>query len=137
MKRQKQIKENVPFGVNRDGKPFFSVRPLGPVDVNNDASLRFGYEQKRAQRREMLDQYSYMIGTLDNADKMFVDLFQKITDIRNFIGKQQEWPLITKRQSHTLKEINKKLDNCNKIIIAEILPLIDELGTDSQQGAKS
>lgn len=127
------MNENFP-GITRSHKPYFSVRPLGAVDVNNDASLKFAHERQKAIRQEMLKQYSYMIGSLDNADNMFIDLFQRIIDLRNFIDKQQEWPLISKQQSRTLKEINKKLDNCNTIIINEILPLLDELGTDSQMG---
>lgn len=116
------------------GQPYFSVSRVGAIDYNNDASLKAGYEMKKAQREEMLAQYSYMIGNLDNADKMFVDLFQKITDLRNFIEKQKEWPLISKEQSKILSLINKKLDGCNAVIVSEILPLIDELGTNSQFG---
>lgn len=114
-------------------RPNYVIRPLGAMDVNNRSSLDAGWVNRRMQEEEMRNQYSYMIGNLDNADKMFIQLFQQITDLRNFIDKQQNWPLITKEQSRVIKEINKKLDNCNKVIVTEIIPLIDELSTKIEQ----
>lgn len=114
-------------------KPNYVIRPLGAIDVNNRSSLDAGWVNRRMQEEEMRNQYSYMIGNLDNADKMFIQLFQQITDLRNFIDKQREWPLITKEQARVIGEINKKLDGCNRVIVTEIIPLIDELSTKIEQ----
>lgn len=125
------MKENVSILANTY-KPNYAIQPLGAMDVNNRSSMDAGWINRRNQEEEMRDQYSYMIGNLDNADKMFVELFQKITDLRNFINKQREWPLLSKEQGRIISEIISKLDGCNSVIVTEILPLIDKLGTDSQ-----
>lgn len=114
-------------------RPNYTIRPLGAIDVNNRSSLDIGFVNRRMQEEEMRNQYSYMIGNLDNADKMFIQLFQQITDLRNFIDKQREWPLLSKEQGQAITEIGKKLDGCNKVIVTEIIPLIDKLSTDLQE----
>lgn len=131
MKRKKKLKENVSILTNTY-RPNYAIRPLGPINVNNRASLDAGWLNKRIQEEESKRQYSYMIGNLDNADKMFVQLFQQITDLRNFIFKQKEWPLITKEQNQVINQIGKRLDACNSIIVSEVLPLLDQLGTNLQ-----
>lgn len=130
--KQKRIRENVSVLANTYG-PNYSIRPIGAVDANNTASLKAGWINRRMQEEESKNQYSYMIGNLDAADKMFIDIFQKVTELKNFIEKQREWPLISSHQSKIIGDISKKLDTCNGIIITEIIPLIDQLGTDLQQ----
>lgn len=129
--RGKKLKENVSILANTY-RPNYAIRPLGAMNVNDRTSLDAGWINKRVQEEEMRNQYSYMIGNLDNADKMFIQLFQQMTDLKNFIEKQREWPLLSSYQSKIIGDISKKLDTCNSIIVTEVIPLIDKLGTDLQ-----
>lgn len=127
---RKQINEE--FSTLRNSSPYKVRRDKGFVqDATPQMNQR--YLMQKAMEINNFYERQVMFGELDKLEPMFVDLFRQITHIKEFLNSQLNQPLINKKQIRSIRSIDKKLDQINKVISTDILDELDNLGAEKDE----
>lgn len=127
---RKQINEE--FSTLRNSSPYKVRRDKGFVqDATPQMNQR--YLMQKAMEINNFYERQVMFGELDKLEPMFVNLFRQITHIKEFLNSQLNQPLINKKQIRSIRSIDKKLDQINKVISTDILDELDNLGAEKDE----
>lgn len=127
---KKQVNEE--FSTLRNNSPYKIRRDKGFVqDATPQMNQR--YLLNKAIEVNNFYERQKMFGELDKLEPLFVELFKKIANIREFLELQLSQPLINKKQSSIIKNLAKKLDKINDIISTDVLDELDELGATKDE----
>jgi hypothetical protein len=128
--KQKSLKEE--FSVLRSSSPYKIRRDKGFVQ-DAGPQLNQRYLLNKAMEINNFYERQRMFGELDKLEPLFVELFKKIMNIREFLELQLSQPLINKKQTSIIKSLAKKLDKLNDIISTDVLDELDQLGATKDE----
>ena len=127
---KKQVNEE--FSTLRNNSPYKIRRDKGFVQ-NATPQMNQRYLLNKAIEVNNFYERQKMFGELDKLEPLFVELFKKIANIREFLELQLSQPLINKKQSSIIKNLAKKLDKINDIISTDVLDELDKLGATKEE----
>lgn len=127
---RKRINEE--FSTLRNSSPYKIRRDKGFVqDAVPQMNQR--YLMNKAQEINNFYEKQRMFGEFDKLEPLFVDLFKRISYIKEFLISQEKQPLIQKRHISAIKKLTKKLDSINRIISTDVLDELDKLGAEKNE----
>lgn len=108
----------------------FKIGPAPGFVRDNTPEMTRQYFLRRAEEENTYNTKLQSIGQLQLIEPEFIELFQKVAQIKNFIMNQASLPLLTQEQKDILRAVIEKLDKVNIIITTEILADLDKLAID-------
>lgn len=129
---KKHLKEDTSFTLSKGSSPYRIYRAPEPV-MNADDKLKQNWIIRRQMEQEANIQKLQTVGEIEKLKDPIFNLFRQIIDIRNIIEDSKSYPMVTQQNIDTMNDIQHILDDMNKKIVGDIIPMLDELGLKSSE----
>lgn len=124
--KRKKLNEDGDFSILRHPSPYRIGRAPAPT-FNADEQMKHNYLIRAAEEANTFNQKLQLAGKLEHIEPLIRDFYKQYAYLYHFLDEQLNDPTIPEAAKQGIVNIQSKLDGIGKVVIAEIIPEIDNL----------